>query len=68
MLRLQAGIVRDDRLSAKGLLIATAYQWLKAESDAALFRLQAEAIAEINKSLVDLPPAHLVQGDKSGVS
>jgi DNA-binding PadR family transcriptional regulator len=68
MLRLQADILKDDRPAAKGLLIATAYQWLKAESDAALYRVQAEAIGEINKSLVDLPPAHLVQGDKSGVS
>jgi hypothetical protein len=57
MLRLQADILKDDRPAAKGLLIATAYQWLKAESDAALFRLQAEAIGQINQSLADLPPA-----------
>jgi DNA-binding MarR family transcriptional regulator len=57
MLGLQADILKDDRTAAKGLLIATAYQWLKAESDAALFRLQAEAIGKINKLLADLPPA-----------
>lgn len=54
---LQADILKDDRPVAKGLLIATAYQWLKAASDAALFRLQAEAIGEISKSLEGLPPA-----------
>jgi DNA-binding MarR family transcriptional regulator len=57
MLRLQADILKDDRTTAKGMLIATAYQWLKAKSDAVLFRLQAEAIGEISKSLGDLPPA-----------
>jgi DNA-binding MarR family transcriptional regulator len=67
MLQLQADIVKDDRAAAKGLLIATAYQWLKAESDAALFRLQAEAIGSINKLLADLPPAPQTSGETGKV-
>lgn len=63
MLGLQADILKDDRPATKGLLIATAYQWLKAESDAGLFRLQAEAIGQINQSLADLPPAPQLQQD-----
>jgi hypothetical protein len=41
----------------KDILIATPYQWIKAESDAALFRLQAEAIERITSLLAELPPA-----------
>lgn len=61
MVRLQAGILPQSPVAAKGLMIATAYQWLKAECDAALFRLQAEAIGEIDKLLVDLPPSPQLQ-------
>jgi DNA-binding PadR family transcriptional regulator len=61
MLRLQAEIVNLDSAAAKGVLIATAYQWIKAECDARLFRLEAEAIGEINKLLVDLPPTPQLQ-------
>jgi DNA-binding MarR family transcriptional regulator len=52
MLRQQADPAGDE-----GMLIATAYQWIKAESDATLFRLQAESLEPINQLLADLPPA-----------
>jgi DNA-binding PadR family transcriptional regulator len=62
MLRLQAEIVNQSSAAAKGMLIATAYQWIKAECDARLFRLQAEAVGEINKLLADLPPSPREKG------
>src|ERR1017187_7657473 len=51
MVRLQAEILPRSPTAAKGVLIATAYQWLKAECDAALFRLQDEATGGISKLL-----------------
>lgn len=39
MLDLQAAIAKADPSADKGELIATAYQWIKAESDATLSRL-----------------------------
>lgn len=54
---LKADIASKDPATDEGMLIATAYQWIKAESDAALFRLQAEAIEKIIPLLEDLPPA-----------
>lgn len=66
MLRLQADTAKDNSVSGKGILIATAYQWIKAECDAALFRLQGEAIRHIDQLIASLPP-HLVNGDEGGV-
>lgn len=67
MVRLQASISKNDPGADKGMLIATAYRWIKAECDAALFRLQAESIRQIDQKLAALPPAQLVRGDKAGV-
>jgi DNA-binding PadR family transcriptional regulator len=61
MLRLQAGLLKADPAADKGTLIGTAYQWIKAESDATLFRLQAESVEHINQLLADLPPAPQVR-------
>lgn len=57
MLHLQAGILKADPSADRGELVATAYQWIKAESDATLFRLQAESLEHINQLLADFPPA-----------
>jgi hypothetical protein len=57
MLHLQAGIAKADPSADQGELVATAYKWIKAESDATLFRLQAESLERINQLLADLPPA-----------
>jgi len=57
MVRLRGEIGDQSPAVAKGVLIATAYQWIKAECDARLFRMQSEAAIEINKLLADLPPA-----------
>jgi DNA-binding PadR family transcriptional regulator len=54
---LQADISSNNPAADEGMLIATAYQWIKAESDAALFRLQAEAIRKISPLMADLPAA-----------
>ncbi len=54
---LQADISSNNPAADQGMLIATAYQWIKAESDAALFRLQVEAIGKIGPLLGALPPA-----------
>jgi DNA-binding MarR family transcriptional regulator len=50
-------VLKDNSAAARGLLIATAYQWIKAESDAALFRLQADSVKHVDELLVELPPA-----------
>lgn len=57
MVHLQTEIVDQSPVAAKGVLIATAYKWIKAECDASLFRLQGEAVWKIEKLLPDLPPA-----------
>ena len=57
MVRLQAEILNQGAAAAKGVLIATAYQWLKAECDAKLFRLQDVATAQISELLAHLPSA-----------
>ena len=67
MNRLQSGIVKDNHPATKGMLIGTVYQWIKAECDAALYRLQAEAIGKIDQLLVELPPASLARGEKENV-
>jgi DNA-binding PadR family transcriptional regulator len=57
IVRLQADMLKDDSATARGMLIATAYQWIKAECDAALFRMQVEVIGKIDRLLPTLPPA-----------
>lgn len=57
MLHLQAGILKNDPATDEGLLIATAYQWIKAESDATLSRLRAESLERFYQLIADLPPA-----------
>jgi DNA-binding MarR family transcriptional regulator len=57
MVRLQAEILNQSTAAAKGVLIATAYQWLKAECDAQLFQLQDVATAQISALLAHLPSA-----------
>jgi DNA-binding MarR family transcriptional regulator len=57
MLRLQDSIQDQGHSAAKGILIATAYQWIKSESDAILFTLQAEAIGKMGRFIEQLPPA-----------
>jgi DNA-binding PadR family transcriptional regulator len=68
MIRLQAEIIDQSPTAAKGVLIATAYQWIKAECDAALFQRQAEAIGEINKLLAELPPTQRIQEEHGEAS
>jgi DNA-binding PadR family transcriptional regulator len=63
MLRLRADLLKDASAVDRGFLIATAYRWIKAECDAALFQQEAEAIEHINQLLADLPPAPQVQSD-----
>jgi hypothetical protein len=57
MLRLKDGSLNQGQAAVHGLLIATAYSWLKAECDATLFRLQFEATGEIKKLIEGLPSA-----------
>jgi DNA-binding MarR family transcriptional regulator len=64
MVHLQSEIVNQSPVAAKGVLIATAYQWIKAECDARLFRLKREAVSEIIKLLPDLPPAPQLPRDR----
>lgn len=59
--RLKGAILAQEADAAKGVLIATTYQWLKAESEAKLFRLQAAATGELGKLLTDLPQASPIQ-------
>jgi len=53
----QADLFNEDIYSDKGNLIAAAYQWIKAISDAELLRLQAEVIGTIVPRLSELPPS-----------
>lgn len=62
MNHLQRRILNGDPTADKGLLIGTAYQWIKAESDAALYGLQVEAIRRLRTLLPDLPPAPRAEG------
>lgn len=46
------------------LMAGTAYRWVKAESEAILYRLQAQATEEIEQLLETLPPPPHPAGDK----
>jgi DNA-binding PadR family transcriptional regulator len=50
--------------AANGVVITTVYQWIKAECDAKLFRLQAKAMVEINKLLDSLGQAPQLPRDQ----
>ncbi len=66
LLRLQPEILKDGPTPAKGVMIATAYQWIKDEYDATLFRLEGEAIERLHQLLAELPPVPLF-GERDGV-
>jgi DNA-binding MarR family transcriptional regulator len=58
VLRLKAApadLFEDDSESRKGFLMATAYRWLKAQSDANLLKMQSEAVTSILPLLEQLP-------------
>jgi DNA-binding PadR family transcriptional regulator len=67
MLRLQADLSKDDPAADKGILIATTYRWIEAESEVVLFKLQAEAIRTIAPLIAGLPPAPQVRRDEERV-
>jgi hypothetical protein len=56
MLHLNADLSKGEPGFDKGILIATVYRWMKVASDAALLKLQAEAIGKMSPLLSDLPP------------
>ncbi|HUZ94983.1 MAG TPA: hypothetical protein VMU57_08720, partial [Edaphobacter sp.] len=55
MLRSQAKCRRDGLADQQGSVVAAVYQWLKAESDAALFTVQIEAMKTLGPLLATLP-------------
>lgn len=64
MVRLQGEIVDQSPAAAKGVLIATAYKWIKAECDARLFHLQGEAVWKIKELIPDLQSAPQLPRDR----
>lgn len=57
MQRIKLLFPEDQRIEEKGLLIATTYQWMKAVTDAAHLKAQAELVRTLAPVLLDLPPA-----------
>jgi DNA-binding PadR family transcriptional regulator len=57
MLQQNLDLTKGEPGFEKGVLIATAYKWMKVSSDAALLKLQAEAISKMAPLLSDLPQA-----------
>jgi DNA-binding PadR family transcriptional regulator len=57
IVRQQAEILKQNSSAAKGQLVATTYKWLKAEADALQYRLQAEAVKEMQDLVAALPSA-----------
>jgi len=55
MLRSQAKCRRDGLADQQGSVVAAVYQWLKAESDAALLAVQVEAMKTMEPLLATLP-------------
>jgi DNA-binding PadR family transcriptional regulator len=66
MLR-QANLFPGDPAADKGMLIATAYRWIKATSDAELLKLQAEAMGTIVPRLSELPTSPQILTDEGSV-
>lgn len=55
--RFEANCRHSGLADDEGLLVAAVYQWLKAESDAALFTVQIEALKTMGLLLANLPSA-----------
>lgn len=67
MFRLQDELSSNDPVVAKGILVATAYRWLEAESDVILLKMQAETVRTIAPLIEVLPPAPQVRRDAERV-
>jgi DNA-binding PadR family transcriptional regulator len=67
MLHLNADLFKGEPGFDKGILIATVYRWMKVASDAALLKLQAEAIGKMSPLLSDLPPAPQIGRDQESL-
>jgi hypothetical protein len=57
MERIKQLFPEDERIEEKGRLIATTYQWMKAVTDAAHLKAQAELVRTLTPVLLDLPLA-----------
>ena len=57
MHRLESTLFQESAEANKGELMATAYRWMKAASDAALLKLQVQAMEAFRPLLNKLPPA-----------
>jgi DNA-binding PadR family transcriptional regulator len=64
MLHLNADLARGEPGFDKGILIAMVYRLMKVASDAALLKLQAEAVGKMFSLLSDLPPAPQISRDQ----
>jgi DNA-binding PadR family transcriptional regulator len=64
MLHLNADLSKGEHGFDKGVLIATVYRWMKVSSDAALLKMQADAIGKMSPLLPDLPPAPQIGRDQ----
>jgi DNA-binding PadR family transcriptional regulator len=61
MLLLNKRFCEDETACDRGILIATAYRWMKATSSAALLQLQAEAMRTLVPLISELPPGIQMQ-------
>lgn len=55
MIELEADLFKAEPDYDKGVLMATAYRWMKVKSEAALLKLEAEAIGTTTQLLSELP-------------
>jgi DNA-binding PadR family transcriptional regulator len=67
MERIKQLFSEDERIEEKGRLIATTYQWMKAVTDAAHLKAQAELVRTLTPVLLDLPPAPPLPDRKPGI-
>jgi hypothetical protein len=56
MIDLEADLFKEEPDFDKGILIATAYRWMKVKSEASLLKLEAEAVGTTAQLLSELPP------------
>jgi len=61
MIVLEADLFKDEPDFDKGVLIATAYRWMKVKSEAALLSLEVEAIGTTAQLLSQLPSELQIQ-------
>ena len=61
MIVLEADLFKDEPDFDKGVLIATAYRWMKVKSEAVLLSLEVEAIGTIAQLLSQLPSELQIQ-------